>query len=385
MTSQHQCPLCQYPVPQSVVNGPPTAVVRCANCHVQLLWANGTIDLKKSESVPPKSARAGAPPASSGAAARRTQFMASRSSAAPASEKSSPAPEAGSARDGTPAPVRAKPPTATRTRPPRPPPSPKAAPPQATMALGSARPPAARKLEPRPEATPAPAAEKRPSVVSRVADVDLKNAPGPVIDPSGWFGQEPSNVEPSPLPPVPPPLAPPSAATAAAVAALTPTRSMGAPDPLDTTENDLPALQSLAAWSTSPPGALDQPARTGEAGAAQTQAHPETTDRVSAPGLAGRRRPLMLAGGVFAVLLVAGFVWALGRGRGADSQAGGRAREAETHGSSRSSVPSVPVASTRSEGAADRGRRVAAAQPAHGPAPQARSAPAAVAVVPAPP
>src|SRR6476646_2837257 len=69
------CPTCSRALPQSVVNGPPQAVLRCEGCSALLLWSNGKVVRTAKQGTPlgaPRPEASAAPPFAPALPARKT-------------------------------------------------------------------------------------------------------------------------------------------------------------------------------------------------------------------------------------------------------------------------------------------------------------------------
>ena len=178
------CPKCGKPLQESVIRGPRRAIVRCDACKTELLWFEGRAVIK---STPSKSPLPGVPVVkASGETSGKTMTMATAQAPKTQSPKSTVL--------GMPA---APQPRKPATQPPRrPTPRPPTSPVQKAPILTVGRPSEPRKDPsigsfPLPQAAPQrpqPASAKS-NIVSKV-QTDIPAAPGPTVDPTGWFDEK---------------------------------------------------------------------------------------------------------------------------------------------------------------------------------------------------
>ena len=224
------CPKCSSALPDSVIKGPPRAVIRCMSCKAELLWFDGKAVPKTS---PTRPSTPGVPVVKSGGTS--TMTMATAQKAAPETGKPTiqgmPAAQAPSAqtsgaqtpmqtpRRPTPRPQAPKPAAAKPTPSPAKPATQSPVRAAPIVSVGKKEP---EKADPKIGAFPLPQSQPRkpqPStaksnIVSKV-QTEIPTAPGPTVDPMGWFDSsgkskgEPSGrfprvkEEPKPLPPAP--------------------------------------------------------------------------------------------------------------------------------------------------------------------------------------
>jgi hypothetical protein len=179
------CPKCATPLPDSVLKGPRRAIVRCDACKTELLWFEGKAVVK---STPTRSPAPGVPVVKAGSeTSGKTMTMATAQAPKAQAVKSTVL--------GMPAaPYSSKPATQAPRRPtPRPSPSP--SPVQKAPIVTVGKPAEARKDPsigsfPLPQAAPQrPQPAAKSNIVSKV-QTDIPAAPGPTVDPTGWFDEK---------------------------------------------------------------------------------------------------------------------------------------------------------------------------------------------------
>ena len=191
------CPKCNVALPDSVVKGPPRAVVRCPSCKAELLWFEGKAVPKTS---PTKTPAATGVPVVKSAGGGSTMTMATAAKPTPSPAKSTvmgmPAAQQPPKKETQSLP---KPATAAPRRPtPQPQAAKPAAPKQTQSSVKQAPIVTVGKKDgdkgdpkigafPLPQSAPRkPQPQAKSNIVSKV-QTDIPAAPGPTVDPMGWF------------------------------------------------------------------------------------------------------------------------------------------------------------------------------------------------------
>jgi len=180
--SAANCPKCLKPLPDSVINGPRRAVVRCEVCRTELLWFEGKVVVRSS----PSRSTPGVPVVKAGGeTSGKTMTMATAQGPKPQPPKSTVL--------GMPA--APQPPKAAPQAPRRPTPRPSPSPVHKAPIVTVGKPAEARKDPsigsfPLPQASPSrPQPAPKSNIVSKV-QTGIPVAPGPTVDPTGWFDEK---------------------------------------------------------------------------------------------------------------------------------------------------------------------------------------------------